>query len=514
MNKNNTPEEDGFEELANNRAARQHVTKGSHTVFFEVYFQHYIKYPMAEVHRDIFRITEDQSNKLAMVVAFRGSGKSTLVTFSYALWSILGVQSKKFVLIICQTQAQARQHMTNIKHELESNKLLQSDMGPFREENSNEQWAISSLVFQNTGARIMIASVDQSIRGIRHHQYRPDLIILDDIEDINSTKTMEGRSKIFEWFTREIVPLGDIGTRIIMVGNLLHEDALVMRLRRMIDKGELKGVYHWFPLVDEDEKCLWPGKFDTPEKVEDLRRSVANELAWRQEYMLEIISDTTRVIFPEWIKTYKELPAGRATRIIVGVDLAIKETKTADYTAMVAMQVYGYGDKAVAYVLPNPINKRLPFPDVVETARSLHAALKPLSQQHPKFMVESNGFQEIYVNAFAEAGCEVEGIKSVTDKRSRIALTSHHVRIGKILFPEKGAEDLIAQLTGFGIENHDDLADAYSMGAAEFIRMINVPVPGITWINIGGPSRPRGRSIWDDDDYDFEIDSSTIWGRR
>lgn len=515
QNKNNQ-EEDGFEALTKSRAARQYVTKGSHTAFHHVYFRHYVKYPMAEFHKDIFRVTEDQDNKLAMIVAFRGSGKSTLVTFSYSMWSILGVQQKKFVLIFCQTQNQARQQMTNIKDELENNALLRSDLGPFREESGTEQWAISSLVFSNTGARIMIASVDQSIRGIRHHQYRPDLIILDDIEDMNSSKTMEGRNKVFEWFTREIMPLGDLGTRVIMVGNLLHEDALVMRLRRMIDKGDLKGVYHWFPLLDTDGKCLWPSKFDTPEKIETLRRSVANELAWRQEYLLEIVSDSTRVIHPEWIKTYRKLPEGKAAHIVIGVDLAIKQTATADYTAMVVMKIYGHGEDAVAYVLPNPIHKRMSFPDVVEGARSLNAAMKPLCGLYPKFVVESNGFQEIYVNAFAEAGCEVDGVKIVTDKRSRIALTSHHIKVGKILFPEQGAEELTSELVGFGIENHDDLADAFSIAGAEFIRLLNEPVPRVTWFTYGGPSRSRRRGLsdWDDDDDGVAIDSSFLWGKR
>ncbi|MGH2509145.1 MAG: phage terminase large subunit, partial [Ktedonobacteraceae bacterium] len=300
--------------------------------------------------------------------------------------------------------------------------------------------------------------------------------------DLNSTKTMEGRNKIFDWFSREIVPLGDIGTCILMVGNLLHEDSLVMRLKKLIDKKELKGMYHWFPLLDAEGKCLWPGKFDTQEKIEDLRHSVANELAWRQEYLLEIISDTTRVIFPEWIKTYKELPKGKASRIVVGVDLAISESKTADYTAMVAMKIYGSGKNAVAYVLPNHVHKRLPFPDVVEAARSLSAALRPLGSRRPKFMVESNSFQKLYADAFAQAGCLVEGVKNMSDKRSRVALTSHHVSEGKILFPEQGAELLVTQLTGLGRENHDDLADAYAMAAAEFIQLMNVPTPSIRFI--------------------------------
>ena len=32
-----------------------------------------------------------------------------------------------------------------------------------------------------------------------------------------------------------------------------------------------------------------------------------------------------------------------------------------------------------------------------------------------------------------------------------------------ILFPNKGYEDLIIQLTGFGIDKHDDLVDALTL---------------------------------------------------
>lgn len=190
-------DDESFEAITKDRLVRQAVARDSHAMFFHLYFPHYVRYPIAEFQKDIFRITEDQSNKLACIVAFRGSGKSTLVTFSYSLWATLGIQQKKFVLIICQTQAQARQHMANLKYELEQNRLLKSDLGPFREDAGTGEWAISSLVFQNTGARIMIASVDQSIRGIRHHEHRPDLLILDDIEDMQSARTYDSRTDLF-----------------------------------------------------------------------------------------------------------------------------------------------------------------------------------------------------------------------------------------------------------------------------------------------------------------------------
>jgi len=69
----------------------------------------------------MFRITENEDIVTAVIVAFRGSSKSTVFTLSYSLWSILGKQNKKFVVITSQTQRQARQQLINIKKELENN---------------------------------------------------------------------------------------------------------------------------------------------------------------------------------------------------------------------------------------------------------------------------------------------------------------------------------------------------------------------------------------------------------
>lgn len=450
-----------LEAIAKDRVVRQAVMRESHLMFFHVYFSHYVKYPIAEFQKDIFRITEDQSNRLACIVAFRGSAKSTIVTLSYSLWAILGIQQKKFVLIVCQTQAQARQQMANIRRELENNRLLRSDLGPFREESAGE-WAMSSIVFSNMNARIMVASVDQSIRGVRHYEHRPDLIILDDVEDLSSCKTLEGRNKTFDWFTREIVPLGDIGTRIILVGNLLHEDSLMMRLKDRIVSGDIRGVFRWFPLLDEDGACLWPGKFDNNERIEELRRSVGNELAWQQEYLLRIISDATKVVWPDWIHYYDEIdaPEGKFRYVGIGVDLAISERATADYTAVVCAKVYGRLDDMKVFILPNPVNERMPFPIAIERIQSVvdvHGKYKT------KLFIEDIGFQSAYVQELEKRGYAAEGVKfHGADKRSRLALTSNLIRDGIIRFPRHGAEDLVCQLVGFGIERHDDLVDAFT----------------------------------------------------
>jgi hypothetical protein len=107
----------------------------------------------------------------------------------------------------------------------------------------------------------MAVSTEQSIRGLRHNQHRPDLIICDDLEDMASVKTYENRQKIYNWLCGEVMPLGDHGTRFVVVGNLLHEDSLVMRLKRDIDEGQRQGIFRKFPLLSGDGSVAWPGKY-------------------------------------------------------------------------------------------------------------------------------------------------------------------------------------------------------------------------------------------------------------
>jgi phage terminase large subunit-like protein len=60
-------------------------------------------------------------------------------------------------------------------------------------------------------------------------------------------------------------------------------------------------------------------------------------------------------------------------------------------------------------------------------------------------------------------GIEAEAIKPKGDKRTRLSLTSMSIKSGLIKFPRQGCEKLIEQLVGFGVEKHDDLADAFSL---------------------------------------------------
>jgi len=422
-----------------------------------------VTHETARFHKELFSITEDESIPMAVIVAFRGSGKSTIMNMSYPIWAILGQQKKKFVVMLSQTQRQARQHLMNLKRELEQNKLLRADLGPFEEQ--ADEWGSYALVIPKYDARIIAASTEQSIRGLRHGQYRPDLIICDDVEDLESVKTKESRDKTHQWLVGDVIPAGDLNTRIIVVGNLLHEDSVLMRLQQGIKDNNLKGIYRSYPLLDDNNQCAWPGKYPDNESIGNLKKRVGNDTAWYREYLLRIISNSERVIHPEWLCYYDEIPKSREHFFFpaIGIDLAISEKTTADYTAMVAALVYIVDERPLIYILPHPINQRLTFPDAIQAVKSLANSIR--KGDYPDVYVEDVGYQRAFIHQLQDDYCmQVEGVNfGRLDKRSRLAIASNSVKRGYVVFPRHGAEELIQEITNFGVEKHDDLADAFSM---------------------------------------------------
>ena len=100
--------------MMKDKLVRTSITKDSFLYFFHFYYAHYVKYETADFQKEIIHHLETSATENLYVVAFRGSGKSTMVTTAYPIWAILGKQQKKFCMIFCQTRIQAKQHMLNI----------------------------------------------------------------------------------------------------------------------------------------------------------------------------------------------------------------------------------------------------------------------------------------------------------------------------------------------------------------------------------------------------------------
>lgn len=428
--------------------------------FFHMYLSDYVQYKMADFHKDIFAITEDENIKLAVICSFRGSGKSTLMTLSYPLWAVLGKPQKKFIVLISQTAEQAKLHFRNLKRELETNELLKRDLGPFQEQ---DEWNACSLVIPRYNAKIIAVSKEQSFRGIRHGRYRPDLILADDLDNSDSIRTQEARDLTYNWFTSEVLPLGDQNTKTIIVANLLHQDSLVMRLKNEMESDARMGIFRQYPLLDEDNgnKIAWPGKYKDMTAIEQEKLKIGNIYVWYREYLLRIVDDREPVIKKEWIEYYDELPTilrGQSHCYVTGIDPALGEDEENDPTAMINALVVGEGKDQIIYILPYSINRKMGLSQIIETTNDIRQAYG--SDHSHRFYVEEVALQGHITTALQRENINAFGVPIHNkDKRTRLELTGVKIYNKKIKFPRQGFEEPLKQILDFGVAKHDDLVD-------------------------------------------------------
>ena len=426
------------------------------------------------------QILENETKPIFVVCAFRGSGKSTIMSLIYPMWAILGKQQKKYVIISSLTQEQSHLLLSNVRQEFERNKLLINDYKLFNIQEVTDEWRKSSLIIPSYDARIMASSFGASTRGFRNAQYRPDLIVIDDPEDVDSVKTEEGRDKTFAWFSQEIMPAGDTNTKVVVSGNMLDIDSLIMRLKKESKTNPLI-TFRRYPFFQPDGITpLWKEKFPTEALVQELRAKVISDVAWLQEYELTPVINTKPMIKSEWIK-YFAGPAPVFDKKCwfrgVGIDPAISTNDTADCTSMVQVIGVGHGKDLMIYVLPRPFNGRITYYQQIEIAKQ--KAIFP-SGKRGTLYVESVAYQAVFVQTMKHEGYRAEEVKLYgKNKEERVNAISYLFEMGTIVFPEEGCEELIHQLLRFPFDKHDDLVDALSLVIFKLLEEESKPKSGL-----------------------------------
>lgn len=359
--------------------------------------------------------------------------------------------------------------MNNIKIELENNTMLKKELGPF--ESQETEWGAYSIVIPKYGAKIMVLSMEQPMRGIRYGSNRPDLILLDDVEDLSTIKNPEIRDKTWDMITGSILPAGAENLKIIVIGSKLHEDGIVMRFRKEIDTGARKNSnYMEVPIVYNDGTIAWPERFKTMKEIEieKMVKTGGNETAWRREYLNEIVAEDDAIIFEKDIQRYSELlpfdDKNEYRFVVMAIDPAVSLKKTADYTAITIMVVYGYDEHLKIRIYPLTICERMEGPDIVDKIKETYKYFYDRFGAKPKIFVETVGAFLYITQTLKKEHIASESVTVREDKRTRLESIQGYIKDGTVLFPEKKLPDLEKQLVAFGTTKHDDLCDSFTMG--------------------------------------------------
>ena len=440
----------------NDREERIFAALQDYDIFCIVYFPHYFHLKPAPFHNELSQVLKDDTQEMVAIIGFRGSAKSTHASMAYPIWQALRGEHN-FIILINDTGAQRDINIENIKSEFEDNTLLQLDFPYIKPKNSKTKWTRGELELSNK-VYILGRSRGQKIRGIRYRQWRPSLVICDDLEDLEWVRKKENRDKTERWLTSEVIPaIEETKAKLLIIGNLLHTDALMMRLK----KRELMKVLE-FPLVDPVTKLVtWLAKYPTIEAFNKQKAKVHKVTIWLREYLLKIVPEDGAVVVEEDIVTYNYAEKandllGKARNAATAVDLAISEKTTADFTAMVSGVILREEDRDIIYILPNIVHKRVDLYNTIKEVKQLKASMP----RGWKCFVEGVAYQLAAVKEMKRKGVAAISVHPISDKRARLETAAVYIKSGMVRFPEHGMADLMTEMLGFGIEDHDDILDA------------------------------------------------------
>jgi predicted phage terminase large subunit-like protein len=207
----------------------------SASVFAKIYLGNHFKLTPSRMHREMFQLLDglkEHRGRRIAIAAPRGHAKTTVVGLGYVLWAAL-YNLEPMIVIVSGASSQATQILSHIKEELLHNPLLQRDFPEICEVLGT---AKGPRPFRNdrihlpNGVAIRALGAEQRMRGMRQRQYRPSLIVVDDLEEQESVLSSEGREKTKEWFTGTLLKLGNNETNVVIVGTVLHYDSLLASL--------------------------------------------------------------------------------------------------------------------------------------------------------------------------------------------------------------------------------------------------------------------------------------------
>ena len=210
--------------------------------FAQTYLLHHLKLKPSMMHCELFDMLQVVSHKRGArlaIAAPRGHAKSTIVSLAYILWCIC-YRKEQYIMLISNTLDQASDFLSQIKSELYSNSRLIEDFpdvcelpgtapGSGAKGTGARSWKRDEVVTRND-VRITALGADTKFRGRRYKQHRPTLIVLDDVESEIEVRSSEQRKYKQEWFSKTVLKAGSSTTNVIVVGTILHYDALLANL--------------------------------------------------------------------------------------------------------------------------------------------------------------------------------------------------------------------------------------------------------------------------------------------
>lgn len=382
----------------------------------------------------------------------------------------------------------------DIQAQLEANERYINDFG---EQKSLGNWTEGHFVTRD-GIGFWAIGRRQSPRGIREAERRPNVLVIDDLDDDEQVKNQDLVLKSLDWLKGALIgAMSLLQARIIMVGNRIAKDAILAHVVGDINDGDPKnpGITHIKVYAlenpyskDEDQsetgQPAWKERYSRDHIIRRMR-VMGYRMAQREFFHRQIKEG--RVFKEEWLRFVK-LPEFRYfDAVVTYCDPSFKDSKKNDFKAIVALGKIG----SKLYLIDCWI-RQASRASMVAAHYNMHERIEaqtPIAMRH---FIEANFMQdqmiEDYVLESNNRGYLMpinEDKRQKPNKQGRIENLTPVFELGLVGINQELQESLDyevfkSQLTGFP-NDHDDGPDAFEGAASQLksmSRSSKLPVGG------------------------------------
>ncbi len=458
-----------WEDSPERREARLSRAAADPLYFCRTYLPHYFSQAPASFHYELVKLLEERGEVVTPIAAAapREFAKSTVCSFGYVLHQIC-FGKRQFIIIGSDTEDLASDLTGYVYLELLYNERLHQDFGELVRPNK----AVDDFVTRND-VRVKARGRGQRLRGLKHKQWRPDLVILDDLENDVNVRNPDIVQQILDWVQSAVYPAIEAKGTLMVIGTILRQRSALHLMLTSPEEPYCHFHRRLYRALNEGGTSLWEARH--PAAKLHQQKQLMGSVAFNREKMNEPAPEGG--LFEErWIHYYHPDSLKDKEFAVVGFfDPSLESGGSADYKAVVT--VGWSSQEMVFYVLDAFIQKT-----------TLEQTLRAIFNRHKErpylvFGVEDNLFQRLLLKEFDILGKElgllmpVKGVTQRLAKETRVASLAPLLERGKIRFirGHSDQELLIEQMLYFPSRTlHDDGPDALE-GA---IRLTQTLVPG------------------------------------
>lgn len=317
--------------------------------------------PTPEFHLELWREACSDHQFLA-IAAPRRHAKTTAGTVAYGLAELL-FRQRRYAVIVSDTEAQAAMFVQQMASELQTNRELIDLFGLKKNEKGEVSFIRDSqtdiiVEFEDGQTfRVVAKGAEQKLRGMLWNNRRPDLVIVDDLENDELVMNQERRTKLKRWVRGALIPMLSRTGKFRMWGTVLHEDSVLNNLMpkrqdKFFRENELKQWTEnprkamWRSIKykahsPDFKQILWPEAWPK-EKLLMLQKEYTEagmSDVYSQEMLNEPIDESVALVKRSDLLERNEHDRSLRLRYYITADLAVSLEQRSDYSVFVVAGV-------------------------------------------------------------------------------------------------------------------------------------------------------------------------------